>query len=195
MADPVYVESGGEPALAESLEQAERDHLVDDPDDLGVYEPLFGTMISRHMSHQEYTVYSKGVVAHSDDTTYAFRFLPKGEELVQKWVGDVMSEGASIFSGERATLDESSSKPSGGTKMLYNYWGTQQTYWQDTVDGIEAPAIVYKTHHAVRKTLEEPMRAAADSPEETGWIKTDTAVAEDVSMDETQYLLDKATSM
>ncbi len=194
-ADPVYVKSGGESALAKNLEQVIRDDLVDDPDDLGVHEPLFATMISRDVSHQEFTVYSQGVVAHSDETTHAFRLASKGEDLVQKWGADLMSEGASTFTGERGTLDESSSKPSGGTKMLYNYWGTKQMYWQDTVDGIEAPPIVYDTHHAVRKTLEEPMRAAADSPEETGWTKTDTTVAEDISVEETQYPLGPATSI
>lgn len=105
-----------------------------------------------------------------------------------------MSKSVSIFSGERATLDESSSKPSGGTKMLYNYWATKQMCWQDTVDGIEAPPIVYETHHAVRMTLEKPMRETEHSLEKARWIETDTVVVEDVSMDEVQYPLDLTTS-
>jgi hypothetical protein len=147
------------------------------------------------MSHQEFTVYSQGVVACIDDTTWAFRFPPgKGEGLTYKWAGDLMGEGASMFGDETATPDGSSGESPEGTKMFYNYWHGRSVYWQDSEEGIEAHPIVYKTHHAVAKTLEEPMRATENSPEKAEMTETDTVVAKDVSMDDIQHLLDRATS-
>jgi hypothetical protein len=111
----------------------------------------------------------------------------KGENLVQKWGADLMSEGASTFTGERATPDGSPGESPEGTKMFYNYWHGRSVYWQDSEEGIEAHPIVYKTHHAVAKTLEEPMRATENSPEKAEGIETDTVVAKDVSMDDIQH--------
>nr|EGQ40846.1 MAG: hypothetical protein J07AB56_00920 [Candidatus Nanosalinarum sp. J07AB56] len=162
--------------------------------DSNVGDLLFSTQSHREASETEtdgqrryegYFVCSEGALAQRDDETWAFNLPSKGD-LTQYWAEDLMGEGASLFQDEWANPGEPPGDRLEGIGISYNYWASNTAYWQDLVDGIDAPPIVHKTHHAVKKTLESPMRETIDSPGENIWSKVDTTVAEDICIDETE---------